>query len=554
MKLTLMPIAKTVDVEAGTLLLDAIRKAGVELSSPCGGQQLCGKCKVRLDNPVHTERIANGHLTSEELNRGIRLACEMVVEGDMRISLLEAFTQDTRILEGELVSHARLLPAVKIQKDRSAYRLHYGNRPPIPLDGWKEDYAPKGIALDLGTTTLVATLMDLESGNELATASCLNPQHRHGHDVMTRIHMASTRQGLSELAALIADAVNGLCRRICKKSGSYPGEIVDAVIGGNTTMLQIAAGIDPSPLGVLPFNVDIHSGQTYPADRFGLKVNSAARVYVPPVAHAFVGSDISAGLLSIDFFKQEGPLLFIDIGTNGEMALFADGRVTVTSTAAGPAFEGMGISHGMRAAPGAIETVWANGRYLSIRTVDDAPAKGICGSGLLDLMACLIRQEAVEPSGRLKNPEDNAAANGPLSDRYGLIDGAAAIMLTDTIAFTQKDIRQFQLAKSAVRTGLQLLLSSSGLTSDQLEKIVIAGAFGYHLREESLRATGIVPKNFSGIVEFAGNTCRTGCALMLTDVTAREFLQDRMESVIHISIAESPDFQNLFIHNLSLES
>ncbi len=224
----------------------------------------------------------------------------------------------------------------------------------------------------------------------------------------------------------------------------------------------------------------------------------------------------------------------------------------MTSTAAGPAFGGMGISHGMRAAPGAIETVWANGHYLTIRTIDDKPARGICGSGLMDLMACLIRQEAIDPCGRLKNPAVNTAAKGPLSDRYGSVDGTAAIFLTEKVAFTQKDIRQFQLAKGAVQTGIEMLLSARGLSTDRLEKIVIAGGFGYQLREENLRTIGLVPKAFPVDVEFAGNTCRTGCALMLTDVAKRNFLQDRMKRVNHISIAEAPDFQTRFIHNLSL--
>jgi len=270
------------------------------------------------------------------------------------------------------------------------------------------------------------------------------------------------------------------------------------------------------------------------------------------VAHAFVGSDISAGLLSIDFFKQKAPTLFIDMGTNGEMALIANGRMIVTSTAAGPAFEGMGITHGMFASPGAIEMVWTNGKFLNIRTIDHAPAKGICGSGIMDIMACLIRLEAVDSGGRLRNPHKETAGQGLLSDRYELVDRIAAIKLTDTLSFTQKDIREFQLAKSAIQTGIEMLLSAAGVAVNQLERIVIAGAFGYHLRKESLQQIGIVPRGFKGEIYFAGNTCRTGCARLLVDATAREFLQDKMKQVTHLAIAEDPDFQSLFIQNLSL--
>jgi uncharacterized 2Fe-2S/4Fe-4S cluster protein (DUF4445 family) len=256
--------------------------------------------------------------------------------------------------------------------------------------------------------------------------------------------------------------------------------------------------------------------------------------------------------LSIDFFKQRTPTLFIDMGTNGEMALIANGHSIVTSTAAGPAFEGMGITHGMRASSGAIEMVWSNGKYLNLRTIDDAPARGICGSGIMDIMACLIRLGAVEPGGRLRNPHKDNIELGPLSERYEIVNQVVAIKLTDNVYFTQKDIRQFQLAKSAIQTGAEMLLAAAGLDSDQLEKIVIAGAFGYHLRKGSLRQIGIVPRNFKGEIDFAGNTCRTGCALMLADATTRDLLQEKMKQVTHLAIAEAPDFQSRFIKNISL--
>lgn len=288
-------------------------------------------------------------------------------------------------------------------------------------------------------------------------------------------------------------------------------------------------------------------------NQFRLNLNPQARVYIPPVAHAFVGSDISAGLLSINFFKQEAPLLFIDMGTNGEMALMANGHVVVTSTAAGPTFEGMGITHGMRASPGAIEMIWTDGKYLSIRTIDDVPAKGICGSGIMDIMACLIRLDAVEPGGRLKNPHKENIKLRPLSDRYEIVDGIAAIKLADNVYFSQKDIRQFQLAKSAIQTGADMLLSTAGVNLEQLDKIVIAGAFGYHLRIESIQQVGIISRDFKGEIDFAGNTCRTGCALMLMDATSRDFLQDQMKQVTHLAIAETPDFQSRFIRNISLD-
>lgn len=549
--LTILPIDKKIDAAPGAMLLDALRETGIEIPAPCNGKQLCGKCKVRI-YPAPPLETLNGHLTKEEVKGGIRLACQTAVREDMQVTLPDDYSQNMRILAGEGMGKARSAPAVKVTEIRGKSFLVYRSRQPTPLNAWRPGFSPKGLAVDLGTTTLAASLIDLRTGGDLATATTVNPQVRFGHDVMTRIHYGSTGDGLVKLTALISEGLNALVERMCNEAGAHPHEIVDAVIGGNTTMLQIAAGIDPAPLGVAPFTVGIRSGQTYPAAQFRLALNPQACVYIPPVIQAFVGSDISAGLLKTNFFNQKGPLLFIDIGTNGEMALIADSRRIVTSTAAGPAFEGMGVSCGMPAISGAIEIVWTDGEYLGIRTIDDAPPQGLCGSGIMDVMAGLIRLGAVEPGGRLKNPFKDKVRRNPFSDRYEILERTAAVKLADNVYFTQKDIRQFQLAKSAIRTGVDLLLAAGGATHEQLKKIIIAGAFGYNLRTESLRQVGVIPAEFDGEIEFAGNTSLTGCARMLADAETRDVLQDQMHSVTHLSIAKSPDFQTRFLKNISL--
>jgi len=266
---------------------------------------------------------------------------------------------------------------------------------------------------------------------------------------------------------------------------------------------------------------------------------------------AFLGGDFLGGLALCRWKGFGDKTFFIDLGTNGEMALAVDGRRIATSTAAGPAFEGMGISCGMPAAGGAVETVWCDGRHLGLRTVDDAPARGVCGSGIVDLVACLVERGAVTPDGRLKNPRKEPVAPGPFTERFRLLDGIAAVELADGVHFTQKDVRQFQLAKSAVRTGIDLLLAAAGAGPERLAKIVVAGAFGHHLRAGSLRTTGLVPPAFTGQIAFAGNTCRTGCARLLVDAPARQSLETAMGSVTHLDIAAAPDFQERFVRNLA---
>lgn len=550
-RLTLLPLGKKIHCESGSTLLEVIRKAGIEIPAPCNGRGQCGKCKVRITDSSLKPIRGHDHLTTAEIEAGIRLACEQDIAKEMQVTLPASYSLDTRILEGEWIRSRQIDPAAIVKSQNRRAQLAYHGRSLVVLKNWNPSFAAKGLAVDLGTTTVVSTLMDLQTGRELATASAVNPQIRYGHDVLTRIQHASTRQGLRELTGLITQKLNNLIEKTCRKSGTHPHEIVDVVIGGNTTMLQIAAGINPEPLGRIPFTAGIEGGRTYPPQRFGLMINPQARVYIPPVIHAFVGTDISAGLLSVDFFNQNEPALFVDLGTNGEMALTVDNRVWVTSTAAGPAFEGMGITHGMRAAPGAIETVWADDRYLSVRTVGDQPAIGICGSGIIDLMACLIRLEAVESGGRLRTPPDRDLKANPLAGRYEMLDAIASIRLSGNLYFTQKDIRQFQLAKSAIQTGMEVLLDEAQIDLRNLEHILIAGAFGYHLRCESLQLTGVLPNEFKGKVNFVGNTSRTGCVLALMDAGCRDQLEGNISNVNHIAIAERPDFQDRFIKNIS---
>jgi uncharacterized 2Fe-2S/4Fe-4S cluster protein (DUF4445 family) len=551
-RLTILPLGKTITAEVGNSLLVALRRAGIEMAAPCNGKGLCGKCKVRVTDAAPPVETPHSHLGADEIAAGTRLACEVEVQDGMVVTLPEDHSLDTRILEGERIRQSHLAPAAAVDKIDGQFQLRYQGQAPVPLIAWREAFSPKGIAVDLGTTTLVVTLMDLQTGSELATASAVNPQTRFGHDVMTRIQHASTPAGLKELADIIVKGLNELIAKVCDASNSHPHEILDAVIGANTTMIELAAAIDPASLGRVPFTVNIASGCSYPAEKFCLKINPRARVYIPPVAHAFVGSDVSAGLLSIDFFGRKTPLLFMDLGTNGEMALIANGRRIVTSTAVGPAFEGMGITHGMRAAAGAIETVWINGNYLSLRTIDDAPALGICGSGIMDAMAGLIRIGVVDASGRLRKLDEDGFPKGGFSERCAMVEKTAAIRLTDHVHFTQKDIRQFQLAKSAIQTGAEMLLIAGGIETSNLKHIIVAGAFGYHLREESLRAIGILPHGFKGIIEFAGNTSRTGCALLLVDAANRHLLEKQMHQVTHLAIAEEAEFQFRFVKNLAL--
>ncbi|MFP4587345.1 MAG: ASKHA domain-containing protein, partial [Desulfohalobiaceae bacterium] len=445
-EIKIQPIDISIQADPEESLRDALQRNGIELESPCNGKGVCGSCRVWVLEPW-VEETPHENISKEESAAGCRLSCRISTNLDMTIRLPMDFVQDGKrlresqnILEGDLTPTARLVSAVKLINREDCLLLRYDNLPEYSvLHGWQKSFQPKGLAIDLGTTTLVVTLVSLKSGRELATASRLNPQIKFGHDVMTRIQHGSSREGLQELASSIQEGLNELIEEVCEDSDSQPEEILDVVLGGNTTMLQLLAGIDPAPLGQIPFQVDLQTGNSYPVASMGLHTNPAARVYVPPVLHAFIGSDISAGLLVHgDFFQNDKNVLFVDVGTNGEIALNAKGRRLACSTAAGPAFEGMGISSGMRASIGAVESVnFDQQQGLKISTVGDAPAKGICGSGLVDLLAVMLRLGVLDSTGRFKSPPPQDLPDSVRS-RLQVQAGEPCFMLGDNAAFTQR--------------------------------------------------------------------------------------------------------------------
>ena len=506
-----------------------------------------------MENPAGVPETPHRRISETEArDTGIRLACRLVPRGDITVHLPDDFSVDARILEGEHLGGIELKPAAVVVSRENAYWMQYsGVDSEVILQKWGAQYSPKGLAIDVGTTTLVVTLFCLVSGKELATASSINPQTKFGHDVLSRIQKGSTKQGLAEVAGVARKELNRLIQAACKKSDAAVNEILDVVIGGNTTMLTLAAAINPEPLGRLPFTVDIKGGASYAAKDFGLDLNPAGRVYVPPIVHAFIGSDITAGVLACGCLEKKKPSLFVDVGTNGEMGINNDGRFIVASTAAGPAFEGMGVSCGIRAVPGAVEAAYFDGETIEVKTIDAQSARGICGSGIIDLASALLKAGLVDFSGRMATPEENEGLQASVTERLLLIDDQPVFNIADGVFFSQADIRQVQLAKGAIRTGIDMLMSEAKVTAEDLEDITLAGAFGYHLRPDSLATIGLIPQNLARKVRFAGNTSKTGCAMMLINASLREYLEKQVQSIEHLPLAEKTSFQDLFIENLN---
>jgi uncharacterized 2Fe-2S/4Fe-4S cluster protein (DUF4445 family) len=551
------PIGINIQIKKTETIHEALIKAGVFIEKPCGGMGVCGECTVFVDPPKNVLSTPHENISQKDDARGVRMACQAIPKGDICIRLTDNFLYENEVdnRQGKIIVQNNQLncapfdPGVKLKYENSIAKLwHDRARAPVIIDNWKEKYKPKGLAIDIGTTTMAICLVCLETGKILATKACLNPQMTHGHDVLSRIQYAKNRQRREEMANLVKDKLNSLLSDICKTLQTWPEEIVDVVIGANTSMLQLAAGMDCTSIGKSPFNFDIQGGRIHWATIFGLNVNKGAKVYLPPIMHAFVGTDISAGLvLCPDFFNTAKIVLFIDMGTNGEICLNVKGKWYATSTAAGPAFEGMGLSSGMRAMDGAVDRVDYHDGNFTFHTIGNKKIKGICGSGIIDLMAKLLESGYMDASGRLVKKESQ--------DSYIFdIDGVTAFQYGNGVFFTQKDIRQIQLAKSAIQTGIQLILQHGCVKNNQIDRVYLAGGFGAYLRVDHMRETGLLDEQIAEKTIACGNTSLGGSIVLLTNGGQRDFLENALDQMTYLSLAKESSFMDSFLSNLNFPS
>ena len=471
---------------------------------PCGGHGKCGKCKVIARgalSPLSEEE--KRLLTEEEIAGGIRLACRTYVLGDSSV-----FTEIAKPEDNNRI-------------------LCDGALPEIALD---PSFTKYGVAIDIGTTTLASVLYNKE-GAALAYATALNPQSTFGADVISRIE-ASLGGQAEPLAKSIRQGIDALISTLSEKAGISPQEIDGLVITGNTVMLYLLTGSSPLSLSRAPFEADRLFGETLTAQALGFSsLLPETEIYLPPCISAFVGADTTCALLATEICNKKDTLMLADIGTNGEMALWHNGKLTVCSTAAGPAFEGVGISMGMRAASGAIDKVSVKDGELCIHTVDNAPPCGICGSGLIDAVSALLELEELEDSGYLEE------------DPYPL---------APPVHLTGKDIRMVQLAKSAICAGIETLLDSEGLSASDVTALYVAGGFGTYLDRDSARKTGLLPAALTECLQAIGNAALGGASLLLLN-RSRAQCERIIDGVTVLELSSNPVFSESYMMGMIFE-
>jgi len=403
-----------------------------------------------------------------------------------------------------------------------------------------------GLAIDLGTTKIAGYLVDLADGHTLAAEGMMNPQISHGEDIITRIArtMESPDEG-TRLKKLVVAAINELAVNLCSRIGATTREIVEAVVVGNTAMHHLLLGLPVAQLAVSPFVPAVAEALDIKARDLGMRIAPGAYVHLPRNIAGFVGSDHAAVLLATEAWQAEGVIVVLDIGTNTEVSLVNDGQITAVSCASGPAFEGGHIKDGMRAAPGAIERLRIEQDSLQYQTIDQAPPVGVCGSGLLDSVAQLYRHGVIDQSGRMAGVHPRVRTHQGRRE-FVLVseeerNGRPAIVIT------QHDIRELQKAKAAIRSGIQVLLEANGCSEEEIDQVVIAGAFGTYIDVSSAVALGMLPSLPLNRFRQVGNAAGTGARLTLISVSQRTQAQAIASQVRYIELASWPDFAETFV-------
>jgi len=595
---------KTITVPTGVSAFDAASWNGIGIDSTCGGYGTCKKCRIKVtEGDVEPSKLDFRAFTATEIKEGWRLACLVRTAKDISVdvpalttrpkaatvgvgrqvilrpavqkryieleepSLSDQRTDIVRIFDAvdDIEANASLASMRELPRilRASNYKVTavFVDQEFLGIEAGDTTGLRYGIAYDLGTTTVVATLLDLNTGTPVAVKSMLNKQQPFGADVITRISATMLDpDALAKLSGLAQETLNQLTQEVCVEAGVNPHNVYELAIAGNATMTQLLLGIDPEPLGVAPF---IMASADYPnidVKEIGIAVHPLAKAVILPSLGAYVGGDIIAGALASGMDRDKRLRLFIDVGTNCEIVLGDGDKILATAAPAGPAFEAASIKCGVRAASGAIETIKVVDGELEIGTIDDTPAVGICGSGLVDACASLVQVGLLDHSGKFVSDEAALTISPKLASRLVTREGERVFVLTwskevgdlsDCVFLTQRDVRELQFAKAAIATGWALLLEEFGVQESEIQQVLLAGSFGSYLSPSSAVKIGLVPKLSVMRIMSAGNVAGEGAKMVLLSAQERNGAQALLEEIDYIELSDRADFNDKFVERLA---
>ncbi|MBQ6622816.1 MAG: DUF4445 domain-containing protein [Mogibacterium sp.] len=587
-EITIKSTGRKLQFAAGASLMDVLLANDIYIDNACGGKGVCGKCRVRVmeGDPGAVTETERSILTVSELREGVRLACLCFPEEDLTVGLMQQekkhevltsgflpdFSYDVEIRKVPVVIHKPTLEDQTPFEDQilaetgaerftyealsapslkpGAYTAVLRGKEILGLEAGDTSVALYGVAIDIGTTTVVGTLVNLLTGEELANASEINAQKHFGLDVLTRItyELEHPEDGADKLRKAIVGSINRMIGSVCRECGIPQEQIYEIAVGANCTMMHMLLGVDATSIGKAPFAPVFVRAKDLKASDIGLKAAPGARLYCLPSVSAYIGADIVAGAYVCDLKKEPGNVMFIDIGTNGEIVLASHGKLLSCSCAAGPALEGMNISCGMRAAEGAIEDVEITEEGVKLRVIGDAEPTGICGSGILTVTRELLRTGIVRKTGAFVK----AGKFGDNDYRSTMIevdaDGKRSFVLTrspEKLSITMGDVRQVQLAKGAILSGFMALLNRAGIGMQALDKVLIAGQFGAHLPASSITGTGILPFEVEDRIRYVGTTSKTGAYMALMSGTVRCEMEALASEIDYLELGATDNYERL---------
>ena len=585
------PFDKATRVPPGTTLFSAAHWIGLPIDSTCGGRGTCGKCKVQvLEGGAEITIADRKQLRPSELEAGWRLSCQAKVYEDTTVTVpellrvpkaatmgvnrlvlldpnvrkvyveltepdLEDQRSDIERLRDALTAEGfdmkadlrvlRTLPALLRGAEFKVTAVLGGDQL-IAVEGGDTREESYGVAFDLGTTTVVGTLMNLRTGMAEAVRSTLNGQAPFGADVISRIsHGMQGDEAKAELREAIQRTMNTVLQELYESAGVARERVYETVVVGNATMLHLLLGIDATPISMMPFTPAFREPLYLPSREVGLDIHPGGYVQTLPVIGAYVGADIVAGVVATGLAREDKLRVFVDVGTNGEIVLGSVKRVLCTAAPAGPAFEGSQIRCGMRATDGAIEGVTLSD-HVELQVIGgDITPKGICGSGLVDTVAQLRLVGLLDAGGKMRSREE--VPEHPLSDRLITIEGVRAFLLAENVYLSQRDVRELQFGKGSIATGIKVLMDVMGVTVADLDEVLLGGSFGSYLNPESAKIIGLVPPVDVDRILSVGNTAGEVAKMSLLSFRERQVAFELPDKMEYVELSGRSDFNDSFV-------
>jgi uncharacterized 2Fe-2S/4Fe-4S cluster protein (DUF4445 family) len=602
-----LPKKKTVKVPLGTNLIEAADKAGIIIPSLCASRGKCGKCKVKiLEDVIPYTSEEEITLSPEDRSLGIHLACQVNITTNLSVEIIsEEKATTTQFLTYDLSDKIKVDTQIKkiylemekpdINNQVDDYStLNKNNKlnknifTPLPIlqnlptflrkNDFKATFVIDefqfisyeagdtterlfGVAFDLGTTTIVGSLIDMLSGNILGIKACTNPQSKQGEDVISRVNYATSEPGgLVKLQTEVIEAINGIIEDLCAQANVDFREIYEMSLAGNTIMNHLFLGVTPHFIAETPYIPAFRKCQQFRAEELGITIQARGTVSTLPNISGYVGGDITGFILASNIFKSDKIILGIDVGTNGEIVLGSKQRLLSCSAAAGPAFEGGHISHGMRAMEGAIDKCVFEQDQPFFHVIGDVEPKGICGTGLIDVLAELLKFGIIDLTGKLDLQQSKEIPQW-IRDRVIKTDKGNSFNLMpknksseeSQLLITQQDIREVQLGKGAIAAGITILCKELGISISDIEKVLIAGAFGSYLNKYNAQKIGLIPNVSSDRINFVGNAASLGAKKFLLSKKARKDTDKIINFVEYIELSMRKDFQDVFAESMLFE-